>query len=137
MTKKEPKVALALEGVRILVIEDDADALALNDLMLRRAGAHTLLASGMRQAIERFRSGVPDVLLCDLDLGESLGGCDLLRALNDVVGRAIPAIALSGAPRFQVEERVRKAGFQTFLQKPTTSSVLTRAIKAAIKSAKP
>ncbi|MEO7109225.1 MAG: response regulator [Polyangiaceae bacterium] len=123
----------SLKGLRVLVIEDDPDALDLNARMLERAGATTLLAANMRQAIEAFRSGSPDVLLCDLDLGESVGGCDLLRSLNDVVGRSIPAIALSGTSKDQAGERARKAGFSAYLQKPTTAPALTRAIKAALK----
>jgi CheY-like chemotaxis protein len=126
-------VTTSLKGLRVLVIEDDPDALDLNARMLERAGAKTLLASNMKQAIEAFRSGSPDVLLCDLDLGESVGGCDLLRSLNDVVGRRIPAIALSGTSKDQAGERARKAGFSAYLQKPTTAPTLARAIKAASK----
>lgn len=123
----------SLKGLRVLVIEDDPDALELNARMLEKAGAKTLLASNMKQAIEAFRSGSPDVLLCDLDLGESVGGCDLLRSLNDVMGRSIPAIALSGTSKEQAGERARKAGFSAYLQKPTTAPALTRAVKSAFK----
>jgi CheY-like chemotaxis protein len=126
-------VLTSLKGLRVLVIEDDPDTLALNVRMLERAGAETLLAANMKEAIEAFRSGSPDVLLCDLDLGESVGGCDLLRSLNDVMGRSIPAIALSGTSKGQAGERARKAGFSAYLQKPTTAPALTRAIKAALK----
>jgi CheY-like chemotaxis protein len=115
------------------VIEDDPDTLELNARMLERAGADTVTASNMKQAIEAFRSKSPDVLLCDLDLGESVGGCDLLRSLNDVLGRHIPAIALTGTSKDQAGERARKAGFSAYLQKPTTAPALTRAIKAATK----
>ena len=122
---------LLLEGLRILIVDDDPDTLELNELILSKAGASTLVASDIRQAVEAFRTGRPDVLLCDLNLGESSDGCDLIRSLRDVVGHAIPAIALSGTPRHIAEERALKSGFSAYVEKPVSPDVLGKTIKKA------
>ncbi len=129
-----PRVAAQrLKGVRILIVDDDADMLSLNEMILKAAGAETLKAASIRAAIEAFRSGRPDAMLCDLNLGESLDGCDLLRSLNDVTGRSIPAIALSGLPKATTSARALKSGFTAFVQKPAKADTLTRAIASALK----
>jgi CheY-like chemotaxis protein len=123
-----------LKGVRILVVDDDPDMLSLNESILKAAGAETLVAGSIREAIERFRSGRPDAILCDLNLGETLDGCDLLRSLNDVIGHVIPAIALSGLPKATTSARALKSGFTAFVQKPANAAALTRAIASSLKS---
>lgn len=123
-----------LKGLRVLIVDDDPDTLSLNELVLQREGAHTLTASGIREAIEAFRTGRPDILLCDLNLGETADGCDLIRSLRDVTGRAIPAIAVSGMPRDMAGPRALKSGFSAYVEKPTNPGDLTKAIVAATSS---
>lgn len=123
-----------LKGLRVLIVDDDPDTLSLNELVLQREGAHTLTASGIREAIEAFRTGRPDILLCDLNLGETADGCDLIRSLHDVTGRAIPAIAVSGMPRDMAGPRALKSGFSAYVEKPTSPGDLTKAIVAATTS---
>ena len=120
-----------LKGLRVLIVDDDPDTLSLNEIVLQREGAHTLTASGIREAVEAFRTGRPDVLLCDLNLGETTDGCDLLQSLRDVTGRAIPAIAVSGMPRDTAGPRALKSGFSAYVEKPTNPGDLTKAIVAA------
>ena len=120
-----------LKGLRVLIVDDDPDTLMLNELVLQREGAVTLTAGGIREAIEAFRTGRPDVMLCDLNLGETSDGCDLIRSLRDVTGRAVPAIAVSGMPRDMAGPRAIKSGFAAYIEKPTTPNDLTKAIEAA------
>lgn len=120
-----------LKGLRVLIVDDDPDTLSLSELVLQREGAHTLTASGIREAIEAFRTGRPDVLLCDLNLGETSDGCDLIRSLQDVTGRTIPAIAVSGMPRDMAGPRALKSGFSAYIEKPTNPGDLTKAIQVA------
>lgn len=126
-----------LDGLRILIIDDDADTLALNEMVLRRAGAQPIVAANVRQAVEAFRTKRPDVLLCDLNLGESADGCDLLKSLRDVTGQTIPAIALSGMPRDLAEPRALQSGFVAYVEKPTNPDALTRVIASATPAAPP
>lgn len=123
-----------LKGLRVLIVDDDPDTLMLNQLVLQREGALTLTATGIREAIEAFRTGCPDIMLCDLNLGESADGCDLIRSLRDVTGRMIPAIAVSGMPRDMAGPRALKSGFSAYIEKPTHPGDLTKAIEAATAS---
>lgn len=120
-----------LKGLRVLIVDDDPDTLTLSEMVLQREGALTLTASGIREAIEAFRTGRPDVMLCDLNLGETSDGCDLIRSLRDVTGRIVPAIAVSGMPRDMAGPRALKSGFTAYIEKPTTPNDLTQAVEAA------
>ncbi|MEO8799797.1 MAG: response regulator [Polyangiaceae bacterium] len=120
-----------LHGLRILIVDDDAATLALNDIVLRRAGANTYLASSIPAAVEAFRTKRPEMILCDLNLGTPTDGYNLLQSLSEFFGADIVAVALSGMPKETAGPRALAAGFRSYVEKPTTPEALTKAIAAA------
>ncbi len=97
----------SLRGLRVLVVDDDPDALDLIAAILRRADAEAMQCSSPPEALALLRSWKPHVLLSDIEMpGED--GYSLIRkvrALDGSDGGQIPAVALTAYGR--PEDRVR------------------------------
>ena len=109
----------ALKGVRLLVVEDDADSREMLLLVFERSGATVTAAASAAEAAEAVRRATPDLLVCDIGLpGEDgLGLIRRLRAREWKQGGRMPALALDrlrgpGASRAGAPGRVRSAGLQ-------------------------
>jgi signal transduction histidine kinase len=106
-----------LRGVRVLVVEDDPEALAVVESLLRACGAE-VRASALGQealAILASRERV-DLLVADLRLPD-LDGCELLQRAR-AAGRSMPALALTACVDPGDVERARCAGFARHVGKP-------------------
>ena len=109
-----------LEGIRILIVEDDPDSREALGTLLEANGAtvHAVgSAAAGRAALPRAQ---PQILISDLSMPEEDGYSFLasVRAMPAVAGGAIPAMAFSAASPVIARERAREAGFQAFLRKP-------------------
>jgi PAS domain S-box-containing protein len=125
-----PAPPVRLDGLRVLVVDDDADTLALLATVLRASGAETLAASSARDALETFLAAVPDVLVTDIGLpGED--GFSLLAAIRQLpanAGGEVPALALTAYARAEDRECVLRSGFARHLAKPVDPDALLAAI---------
>jgi CheY-like chemotaxis protein len=125
-----------LSGLRVLVVEDDADTRQLLTVLLESHGADVSTAASAQEAMQTFGLSRPDVLLCDIGLpGEN--GYTLLRqirALGAEKGGNVPALALTAYARPEDGQRSLAAGFQMHLSKPIDPSVLTRAIEHVVRT---
>ncbi len=109
-----------LDGVRVLVVDDDRDAREMLILTLELAGAKVTAADTAREGREAMRRAPPDVLLCDIGLPDE-SGYDLIRrirALPVAEGGGVPAIALTAFTKIEDREEALAAGFQLHLPKP-------------------
>jgi PAS domain S-box-containing protein len=108
-----------LRGVRVLLVDDDADTLDILTLVLRQHGASVQVAGSVAEAWAHLTSAPPDILVSDISMpGED--GFDLVRRLRASDGRiaTMPAIALSAFARHEDASRAAAAGFQRHLAKP-------------------
>jgi CheY-like chemotaxis protein len=109
-----------LEGLRILVVDDEVDTRDLLHAVLARCGSEVITAGSAAEALAELEHVKPDVLISDIGMpledGYSLIG--RVRAMEAKLGKRIPAIALTAYAR--VEDRVRAltAGFQIHVPKP-------------------
>ncbi len=109
-----------LDGLKVLVVDDEADARDLLQEVLEMCGSEVVTTSTAAEALETLRNGKFDVLVSDIGMpgedGYSL--IEKVRLLSDAEGGRTPAIALTAYAR--VEDRIRalKAGFQAHLPKP-------------------
>ena len=71
-----------LDGVRVLVVDDEADARRVLVIVLEQAGAIVTAAGSAREAIERLPEARPDVLVSDLGMPDE-DGFDLIRQVRD------------------------------------------------------
>jgi PAS domain S-box-containing protein len=108
-----------LDGLRVLAVDDEADARRLIAKVLEDAGATVTLASGAAEALEELAGARPDVLVSDLGMPE-MDGFDLIREVRSGGRKAkdLPAVALTAFAHKEDQRRVLLAGFQVHVPKP-------------------
>jgi signal transduction histidine kinase len=109
-----------LAGVRVVVVEDEADTRELLAVALQQCGAEVAAFGSVPEALAAFDRAVPDVLLSDIGVpGED--GYSLIRkvrAREPALGGNVPAAALTAYARAEDRLRALEAGYQTHLAKP-------------------
>jgi PAS domain S-box-containing protein len=123
-----------LNGLRVLVIDDEEDARELLTLALTQCGAEVRTASTVRAALQILSQWKPHALVSDIGMpGED--GYDLIRAvraLESEKGGSIPALALTGYASAEDAARTRVAGYQTHMAKPVAPSELVMAVASLV-----
>jgi signal transduction histidine kinase/ActR/RegA family two-component response regulator len=116
----EPASAAALQHVRVLLVDDDADARDLLGMVLRHHGAEVFEAASAEGAVTAFQRDAPDVVLSDISLPDidGYGLIRRLRALDGPGARAAIAVALTGWARAEDRTAALEAGFQAHVVKP-------------------
>jgi CheY-like chemotaxis protein len=128
--RRKGKRLARLDGLRVLLVEDDDDSRWLLSTMLKRQGAEVTPTSSSLEALNAFWEVAPDVLISDLGMPEE-DGFELLRKLRMLPadrGGVVPAIALTGYATARDRERALAAGYQLHLAKPIESAELIAAI---------
>lgn len=118
-----------LEGVRVLVVEDDADMRELLTQALSASGASVLPAGSADEALELLRRRGVDVLVSDIGMPDVDGYALMrrVRTLPEPAGR-VPAIALTAYARPQDRDDAIDAGFQVHIAKPVQIEALEEAL---------
>jgi signal transduction histidine kinase/integral membrane sensor domain MASE1/ActR/RegA family two-component response regulator len=118
-----------LNGLRVLLVEDEQDARELLTLTLEVSGAKVQAVDSVQQALLDLQSFQPDVLLSDIGLPAE-SGYDLIekvRALPSATSK-IPAVALTAFASEKDRQRALASGFQIHLAKPVEPTALIQAI---------
>jgi signal transduction histidine kinase/CheY-like chemotaxis protein len=112
--------APALDGVRVLVVDDERDARDVMTTVLESHNAEVVAAASAEEALAALADATPDVLVCDIGMpGED--GYALIRKIRGREtehGGRLPAAALTAYTRFEDRTRALLAGFQIHLPKP-------------------
>jgi len=127
---EKPAALHELNGVRVLVVDDDPDALAMVRDILEAAGAEVTAAPSATDALELVGSVHPDVLVADLAMPR-VDGFELIarvRKAPDEAVRSVPAAAVTAYARSEDRVRALRSGFQMHLAKPIDPAVLTAAV---------
>lgn len=105
-------------SLRVLVVDDNDKNRKLARDVLRAAGLEALEAATGDEAITLAADRLPDVILLDLRLPD-MDGMDVARALDRNPRTArIPVVALSASPYAGDGDRLQRAGFAGYLEKP-------------------
>jgi PAS domain S-box-containing protein len=121
---------LSLAGLKILVVDDEADARQLVEQLLRDCHAEVHSAASAAEALPLLEALRPDVLLSDIGMPE----CDgyqfiaAVRQLSAERGGKTPAVALTAFARSQDRVRTMVAGYQVHLSKPVEPHELLTAV---------
>ncbi len=110
-----------LEGLRVLVVEDEADTCELLRAVLEYCGAEVATADSANEGMESFAACLPDVLISDIGMPGEDGYAliERVRAREAVCGGGrTPAIALTAYARVDDRARALQAGFEVHLPKP-------------------
>jgi signal transduction histidine kinase/ActR/RegA family two-component response regulator len=120
---------LAIMGVRVMVVEDDADTREMIVEALERHGASVLQASSGTEALIAITENKPDILISDIGMPE-MDGYDLLTRirLGELGLKNLPAIALTAYASVEDKEKARRAGFAAHLSKPISVADLVSCI---------
>ncbi|MEA5495843.1 ATP-binding response regulator [Limnoraphis robusta] len=121
---------LSLQDVKIMVVEDQADARELIRLILEQQGAQVIEASSSKQALEIIKESIPDVLISDIGMPDEDGYSFLkkVRSLPQDQGGNIPALALTAYTKEEDRQQAIAAGFQMHLGKPLDITELVQAV---------
>ncbi len=119
-----------LEGVKVLVVDDDADTCHMLKFALKKHGASVETVTSASEALRALAEEKPEVLIADINMpGED--GYSLIkrvRLLPDDRLSSIPAVAVTAMTRAEDTERALSAGFQMHLPKPIDISELVESI---------
>ena len=123
-----------LYGIKILVVDDDADTRELLEWVLKRTGAEVVLAASAREALEAVERSKPQVLVSDIAMPEEDGYSLVrkIRALPAERGGRIPAVALTAHSLIQDRLQSLRAGFQSHVPKPVVPEELVAVIVSVI-----
>ena len=118
--------SVELQGVKVLVVDDQVDARELIERLLTDCGAVVLLAASADEALRLVREHQPDILVSDIGMPDA-DGFELLRrirALGADQGGKVPAIALTALARSEDRTRALRAGFVVHVSKPVDPAEL-------------
>ena len=120
----------ALEGIRVLVVDDEEDARELMATILRHHGAVVSVAADVPSALHAFEASPPDVVLSDIALpGRS--GLDLARDLRGRAQLDATLVAVSGFAAPDQIDRALTAGFDIHMAKPVDPTELVEVVRDA------
>ena len=122
--------APSLGGVRVLVVDDHADARDVLKAVLERCGATVVVASSASEALARVPGERPDVVLSDVEMPEQ-NGYDFLRQLRSMPaerGGQTPAVALTAYASAHDRVKLLRAGFQMHVPKPVQPAELATVV---------
>ena len=119
-----------LEGIRVLVVDDEADTREMVAAILKSQGAEVEAATSAAEAVAALPSVRPHILVSDVEMpGED--GYELIRRvrrLSPEEGGRIPAAALTAYARPEDRMRALMAGFQIHVPKPVQPAELVAVV---------
>src|SRR5438132_2035399 len=139
----KPELAVApssaLDGARVLIVDDEGDTREVLSVLLSGAGAEVRTSASASDALVVLTRWQPDVLLADIAMPGEDGYALLskLRALTPRQGGEIPAMALTAYAHLQDRERALAAGFHDYIVKPFEPPALVAAIAKLARTRRP
>jgi len=129
-----PEKSFNLSGIKVLAVDDDADARDLVVFLLENCGASVTAVSNAADALAALTESVPDLLLSDIGMPDTNGYLLLrqVRALAPERGGLVPAIALTAYAGEIDYQQALAAGFQRHLSKPLDAHKLVQAISEVL-----
>ncbi len=115
-----------LNGVRIIAVDDDPDALEIIAKLLRLHGADVVAVSSAQRALDQLRRGAASLLISDIAMPDRDGFwlIEQVRRQPRDRGGEVPAIALSAFADVNTRMRASSAGFSAHLSKPVRADTL-------------
>jgi PAS domain S-box-containing protein len=119
-----------IKGLRILLIDDEADTLELLGVILTQSGAEVKSESTAAGGLEILKQWLPDVIISDIAMPVEDGYSFIkkLRTLPPEQGGTIPVIALTAYVGIKERTQILSSGFQMYVPKPIEPSELVGAL---------
>jgi CheY-like chemotaxis protein len=122
----------SLQGLHILIVDDDRDSLDLLVTVLQQCGAQVVTAGSASEGLEVISHAKPDIVISDIEMPNEDGYAFMrkLRALPANQGGQIPSVALTAHAKAEDRMRALAAGFHIHVPKPVEPAELLVAIKS-------
>ena len=135
----EIRTARPLEGLKLLIVEDDHDSREVLQLFLEQHGAKVAAAESPRQAYALLSDSVghlPNVIISDIGMPQEDGYSMVarIRKMPANEGGMIPAIALSAFNSAESRQQATDAGFQKYSTKPFDDESIIRDILELVRN---
>ncbi|MEA5622904.1 PAS domain S-box protein [Nostoc sp. UHCC 0251] len=119
-----------LDGLRVLIVDDEADARHLLTMILGQYGAQVMAASSASDALLALQEYRPHILVSDIGMPQEDGYTLIrqVRALPTEQGGRIPAVALTAYARAEDRTQALLAGFQLHVPKPVNPAELAAVV---------
>jgi two-component system sensor histidine kinase/response regulator len=118
---------------KILVIDDEEWLREMIQLALRQRGYEVIEAQNGPEGIEKARKELPDLILCDVNMGKVDGYLTLAALRSEAPTAAIPFILMTGLADNAGMRHGMELGADDYLPKPFTTDVLYAAVEARLK----
>ena len=120
----------SLDGLRLLIVDDEVDFRELVTTMLGHYGAVVRATASASEALLHLENWKPDVLVADIGMPDEdgYGLIRKVRALSADKGGSTPAVALTAYTRLEDRQRALSAGYHIHLAKPITGPELAAAV---------
>ncbi|MBG1258504.1 response regulator [Nostoc commune] len=130
-----PVASTPLAGLRVLVVDDEADTRNFLSFMFEEYGAFATAVASVDEALAVIEQAKPDILISDIGMSQQDGYTLIrkLRSLEPEKGGHIPAIALTAYTREEDRLEALRAGFQQHLSKPIDPTKLIAIVANVLK----
>jgi signal transduction histidine kinase len=118
---------------KILIIDDEEWLREMIQLALRQRGYDVIEAHNGHEGIEKARAELPDLILCDVNMGKVDGYLTLAALRTEAPTAAIPFILMTGLADNAGMRHGMELGADDYLPKPFTTDVLYAAVEARLK----
>lgn len=118
--------------MKLLLVDDDPDLLAVTGFALQQAGFLVVRASDGLQALERFEAEQPDLVVLDINMPR-MNGFEVMRRLRE--RSSIPVLALTVRSEDDDIVRMLESGADDYLTKPFSPRVLVSRVRALLRRA--
>ena len=131
------QMAADLQGVHVLVVDDEPDTRELVSMVLGNCGAEVRTAASAAEALQLVEKASPDVLLIDIQMPGEDGYCLIrkIRALEREKGLRIRAAALTAYVTSSDRSQALSAGFEAHVAKPVEPAELAAVVAQLAKTA--
>jgi hypothetical protein len=131
--------AQSLEGLRVLVLENEPDSRDLFTALLEESGAHVMAVASAREALALLDTRSVDVIVADIGLPDE-DGYAFIRQVRIREGGGphhVPALALTAYARPEDRERALTSGYQMHVAKPVAPDQLIAAVATLTRKVRP
>jgi PAS domain S-box-containing protein len=119
-----------LDGLKILIVDDERDTLEMLRIGLSHCGAVVTIAGSAEDALEALSSSAPDVLISDIGMPD-MDGYEMMRKIRSLPaeqGGRIPSVALTAYARTEDRLQALRSGYQMHVPKPVELAELVAVI---------
>jgi signal transduction histidine kinase/CheY-like chemotaxis protein len=125
---------IALDRIRVMIVDDEAETRDLLKMMLASHGAVVTVCASGDEALTEIEAWKPQIVVSDIGM-PAMDGYSLIRKVRGLESdlHGVPAIALTAYARAEDRMRALAAGFQMHVPKPVEASELVMVIASLVK----